>query len=91
MRPQTNGPTAGTHGGALPLASTGAPDYINRTWQVTPELAGEIAQLADGLQVLHSALVRELLRYALADVHSGRLDLQTRPTRWVLIENEVPA
>lgn len=91
MRPQTNGPTAGTHGGALPLASTGAPDYINRTWQVTPELAVDVAQLADGLQVTHSAVVRELLRYALAEVRAGRLDLQARPTRWALIENEVPA
>ncbi len=91
MRPQTNGTPApaGTHGGALPLASTGAPDYIYRTWRVTSELAGEVAQLADGLQVPHSAVVRELLRYALADARAGRLDLQARPLRWALVENEV--
>lgn len=87
MRPQTNGTPApaGTHGGALPLASTGGADYINRTWVVSQDLAGTVAQLADELQVTHSALVRELLRHALADVRSGRLDLQTRPSRWEIV------
>lgn len=95
-----NGPThaAGTHptgptgptvdGGAVP-----SPDGINRTWRIPSDLAQEIAQLADGLQVSHSAVVRELLRHALADVRTGRLDLQARPSRWELIEHtrgEVP-
>ncbi len=70
-----------------------SPDGINRTWRIPSDLAQEIAQLADGLQVSHSAVVRELLRHALADVRTGRLDLQARPSRWELIEHtrgEVP-
>ena len=87
MRPHTNGPPApaGTHTTAPMLASTGAPDYVSRTWLVTIDLAGDVAQLADGLQVTHSAVVRELLRYALAEARAGRLDLQTRPSRWELV------
>lgn len=95
MRPHTNGPAqaAGTH----PAGPTGptmpSPDGIFRTWRIPSDLAQEIAQVADGLQVTHSAVVRELLRHALADVRRGRLDLQARPSRWELIEHargEVP-
>lgn len=61
-------------------------ELVYRTWQVPVGLALGVAQLADRLQVPHSAVVRELLRHALADTVTGRLDLQARPRRWELIE-----
>lgn len=92
MRPHTNGPAQVA--GTPPTAPTApSPDGIFRTWRIPSDLAQEIAQVADGLQVTHSAVVRELLRHALADVRRGRLDLQARPSRWELIEHargEVP-
>lgn len=60
-------------------------DLVARTWLIPSALAGEVATLADDMQVPHSALVRELLRHALVDARSGRLDLQTRPSRWEIV------
>lgn len=76
MTPNQNG---------TPTAQVTPPALVARTWQIPSDLAGEVAALADGLQVPHSALVRELLRHALADARAGRLDLQTRPSRWEIV------
>ena len=59
---------------------------IARTWLVEPGQAAQIRNLADGLGVSHSALVRYLLRFVLGEIDAGRLTLRTRPARYELIE-----
>ena len=59
---------------------------ITRTWLVEPGQAAQIRNLADGLGVSHSALVRYLLRFVLGEIDAGRLTLRTRPARYELIE-----
>ena len=72
------------------MNATQQDEAINRTWMISRTLAGQVATLADTMQVPHSDLVRALLRHALADVASGRLNLHTRPSRWELV-NSPPA
>lgn len=66
-------------------------DYSNRnlttrTWHVTHATAAEIAQISDDLGIGHSALVRYLLTFALAELRAGRLSLRTEPRRWRLLD-----
>ena len=60
---------------------------IARTWLVEPGQALQITNLADGLGVSHSALVRYLLRFVLGEIDAGRLELRTRPARYELVED----
>lgn len=60
---------------------------INRTWLIETGQAAKIAEVADGLGVSHSQLVRYLLRFALAELAAGRLTLRTRPVLWELEED----
>jgi hypothetical protein len=57
-----------------------------RTWHVTRTQAQEIAEIADGLGVGRSRLVRYLLAFALAEVRAGRLILRTEPSAWRLLD-----
>lgn len=77
--------TPNQNGTPTPPATATPSDLVARTWLIPATMAGELAALADGMQVPHSALVRELLRHALADARMGRLDLQTRPSRWEIV------
>lgn len=52
---------------------------IARTWLVESDQAAQIRDLADGLGVSHSALMRYLLRFVLGEIGAGRLTLRTRP------------
>lgn len=60
---------------------------IARTWLVERDQAADIAVLANGLGVSHSALVRYLLRFVLGEIDAGRLTLRTRPARYELVED----
>lgn len=62
--------------------------FVTRTWNVDIGQARQVAELADSLGVHHSALVRYLLRHALAMVDTGALALTTRPVKWELPEKE---
>lgn len=68
-----------------PFQRNHSPD-IARTWLVERDQAEAIKVLADGLGVSHSALMRYLLRFALAEIDAGRLTLRTRPARFELVE-----
>ena len=60
---------------------------IARTWLVESDQAAQIRDLADGLGVSHSALMRYLLRFVLGEIDAGRLTLRTRPARYELVED----
>ena len=62
--------------------------FVTRTWNVDISQARQVAALADSLGVHHSALVRYLLRHALARIDTGELTLTTQPVKWDLIEGD---
>lgn len=59
-------------------------DTVNRTYQLRPETARRIKELATGRGVYDSSLVDLLLSYALDEVDAGRLTFGRRPVAWVI-------
>lgn len=66
------------------------PNYISRTWLVTPAQAIELAQIAENLGCGYSALVRYALAWFLAEHRAGHVKLHTRPARYELLDYEPP-
>lgn len=60
-------------------------DYSNpgqlvaRTWQVDASQARRITELADGLALTHSSLIRLLLAHALDQVDNGLIEIGREP------------
>jgi hypothetical protein len=56
-----------------------AGQLVARTWQVDGNQARRIAELADGLALTHSSLIRLLLGYALDQVDAGLVEIDREP------------
>ena len=57
----------------------GPGQLIARTWQVEAGQARRIAELADGLALTHSSLIRLLLAHALDQVDNGLIEIGREP------------
>lgn len=60
------------------------PEYINRTYRLTPELAERIKALAVKHEIFDSSLVCFLLGQALDQVDAGRLVIRRRAVAFVI-------
>lgn len=62
-----------------PIDYAGPAPLLARTWQVEASQARRIAELADGLALTHSSLIRLLLGYALDQVDAGLIEIGREP------------
>lgn len=58
---------------------SGPGQLVARTWQVDAGQALRIAELADGLALTHSSLIRLLLAHALDQVDNGLIEIGREP------------
>jgi hypothetical protein len=64
----------------FPRKDYAGPDrLLARTWQVEEGQARRITELADGLALTHSSLIRLLLGYALDQVDAGLVEIGREP------------